>query len=778
MRLDTDAGACLAEIFISYARADKAIAKRVGKALKASGFDVWWDEQLPAHQSYSDIIEQRLREASAVVVLWSKEAVQSQWVRAEADFARSEGKLVQAQLDDTLPPMPFNQIQCAELQGWRGSRKHRGWAKLAQSVAAVAGEPLPAAEPSPAPQRFRLDRRIAVAAVALLLIVAGALVFAPRLLATDEPPIVAVLPFASMTASDDNFVNGIWEDTRQALSRNPQLTVIGRNSLQAMARDDLSPRQYRSRYGVDYLLDGSIRHSGDKLRFSVNLVRTRDGAQIWSESFDRQLEDVFALQAEIAREIEGRIRGRLAPGGGRLAEQIATSPQVYALYNDARAIVRKRDSPNMPTATRLLRRAIELDPNYAPAHATLALADRYTLPTAREVRPDQRLGPTHNARRAIALAPNLAIGHAALGRVLPPGPEAEAAIRRAVQIDPNDADSLAWLASVESAKGRTDAALELFVKAARIEPLSPDVVMGRLDLLLSLKRDSDVDRELGRLKQSGAVALNGLARMTVLQSRGEIAEAARVGLQAYRAASADERGLLGVLLATPLIQMQMDDVAFRVTPVPFFARLMWSNDPRAIPFITNLPMSPVEFWSSAPMTQLVSRNLVHHRRDRELVRLYDDGAGSPEKLLEGSNGPGNFIVSAPLVAMALIRVGRTDEAKALLALADQTATQRLSAPNRGSSTSIGQARIHAVQGRREQAAKALGQAVRDGWLGAVPVLPPELLHDPPFALLKDMPEFQKARAHILRYLARERAKLGPIDPEQVPMAPRQSAMTN
>jgi TolB-like protein/tetratricopeptide (TPR) repeat protein len=760
----------LAEVFISYARSDKASAKRVGKALEASGFDVWWDEQLPAHRSYGDIIEQRLREASAVVVLWSKESVRSQWVRAEADFARSEGKLVQAQLDDTLPPMPFNQIQCAELQGWRGSRKHRGWAKLAQSVAMVAGEPL--RQPSPDPRRLRLDKRMAFAAVALLLIVAGALIFALRPGATDEPPIVAVLPFESLTASDDNLVNGIWEDTRQALSRNPQLTVIGRNSVQAMARDDLDPRQYRSRYGVDYLLDGSIRHSGDKLRFSVNLVRTSDGAQIWSESFDRQIEDVFELQAEIAREIEGRIRGRLARGGGRLAEQIATSPQVYALYNDARAIVRKRDVPNMPAATQLLRRSIELDPNYAPAYATLALAQFNTIPAARERGPDQRHAPERYARRAIALAPNLAIGHAVLGLLLPPGSEAEAAIRRAVQIDPNDADSLAWLAWMESSSGRSAEALKLLNRAARIEPLSSDVVLGRLELLLSLKRDSDVERELERLDQSGAVALNGLARMTVLRSRGEIAEAARVGLQAYRAASPDERGLLGVLLATPLLQMQLDDVAFRVVPVLPFARLMWSNDPRAIPSILNLPMPAADFWSSAPMTQLMVRNLVHHRRDRELVRLYDEGAGSPERLLEGSDGVGNFIVNAPLVAMALLRVGRTDEAGALLALAEQKAAQRSSGPGQGPLTGIGQARIHAVQGRREDAAKALGQAVRDGWLGAVPVIPPELLHDPPLALLKDMPEFQKARAQILGYLARERAKLGPIDPEQVPMAPR------
>ncbi|HUG45883.1 MAG TPA: TIR domain-containing protein [Sphingomicrobium sp.] len=765
----------MSEVFISYARANEAVAKRVESGLKAAGFDAWRDDQLPAHRSYSEIIEQRLRGASAVVVLWSKEASQSQWVRAEADFARTEGKLVQARLDDTLPPLPFNQIQCADLSGWRGHRKHKGWAKLVESLSFSSSGEQPKSAQAAAARSLRVDRRSILAAVAaILLLIAGAVLLLPRLTGEgDGRPTVAVLPFASLTAGDENLVDGIWEDTRQALSRNPQLTVIGRQSAQVMAREELDPRQYRSRFGVDYLLDGSIRHAGDSLRFSVNLVRTEDGAQVWSESFDRQLQDVFALQAEIAREIEGRIRGRLARGGGTMAEHISTTPEVYALYNDARAIVHKIDVPNMPTATKLLRRAIELDPNYAPAYATLALALRHTIPPAREIRPDQRHEPGRNARRAIALAPNLAIGHAALGYVLPPGPEAEAAIRRAVALDPNNAAILSWLARVEQGKGRTDAALKLYDRAAKIEPLSSDVVIRRLQLLMLLKHDAEVERELERLKQSGSIALNGLARMTVLESRRDLSEAARVGLNAYKAAPPEERGLLGLLLGGPLIQLQKHELAFRVAPLPPFALFMWSNDPRALPFIDKLPMAPADFWASAPMTQLICRNLVHHRRDRDLIRLYKEGAGSPEKLAERIEHANQFLLTAPYVAMALRRTGEAAEADALIALADQKLAERLNDPmDRGPGSLVRLARIRAVQGRHAEAAKALTDAVRGGWLSSPPIITPELLHDPPLALLKDLPEFQRARAYILNYVARERAELGPIDPEQVPMAPR------
>ena len=100
----------MADVFISYARSDKAIATRVAKRLQAAGLDVWWDADLPAHRAYSEVIERNLDDAKAVVVLWSKTAAQSQWVRAEADFARNAGKLVQAAVDGSIPPLPFNQI--------------------------------------------------------------------------------------------------------------------------------------------------------------------------------------------------------------------------------------------------------------------------------------------------------------------------------------------------------------------------------------------------------------------------------------------------------------------------------------------------------------------------------------------------------------------------------------------------------------------------------------------------------------------------------------------
>src|SRR6516164_3858493 len=120
----------MADVFISYARSTEGAAHRVAEALRALGHRVWRDDELPAHRDYSEVIEERLRAAKAVVVLWSAEAVKSQWVRAEADLAREAGTLVQLSLDGAPLPMPFNRIQCADLRGWSGDAAAPGWKKV------------------------------------------------------------------------------------------------------------------------------------------------------------------------------------------------------------------------------------------------------------------------------------------------------------------------------------------------------------------------------------------------------------------------------------------------------------------------------------------------------------------------------------------------------------------------------------------------------------------------------------------------------------------------
>jgi tetratricopeptide (TPR) repeat protein len=155
----------MADVFLSYARLNAPQAERSAAELRLEGFSVWFDEKLPAHRAYSDVIEEELEAAKAVLVLWSSESVRSQWVRSEANRARETGRLVQVRFDDARLPMPFDQIQCADLRGWKGDPDAPGWRSVVESIAALAGEKEPSAQrppPTRGAQRFLTNRRSAL----------------------------------------------------------------------------------------------------------------------------------------------------------------------------------------------------------------------------------------------------------------------------------------------------------------------------------------------------------------------------------------------------------------------------------------------------------------------------------------------------------------------------------------------------------------------------------------------------------------------------------------
>ena len=127
----------MADVFLSYARPDSKTAGQIARKLSEAGHSVWFDQHLPAHRPYADVISAELESARAVVVLWSEPSVVSQWVRSEANRARELGKLVQARLDDARLPMPFDQIQCADLRNW-GGELSPGWASIVSSVKSLS----------------------------------------------------------------------------------------------------------------------------------------------------------------------------------------------------------------------------------------------------------------------------------------------------------------------------------------------------------------------------------------------------------------------------------------------------------------------------------------------------------------------------------------------------------------------------------------------------------------------------------------------------------------
>jgi len=129
----------MVDVFISYSRANQDVVRRLAEAVKRVGYTVWWDDELPPHRSYSEVITEKIAVAKAAIVVWSGGSIGSEWVRAEADLARNQKKLIQTALDDCMPPMPFNQIQFASLAGWDGEDDHPGWNKVKGSLSALCG---------------------------------------------------------------------------------------------------------------------------------------------------------------------------------------------------------------------------------------------------------------------------------------------------------------------------------------------------------------------------------------------------------------------------------------------------------------------------------------------------------------------------------------------------------------------------------------------------------------------------------------------------------------
>lgn len=169
----------MADVFISYCKPDAAAVRRLADAVRQLGYSVWWDDELPAHLSYSDVIADRIETARAAIVVWSESAAASQWVRAEADLARHQAKLIQASVDGRMPPMPFNQIQFAAIGDWRGEEEHPGWQKVKASLDALVGPRAPAAAaPPPPPPPHKWHKLLIAVIAAAFLFVAGAGLYA------------------------------------------------------------------------------------------------------------------------------------------------------------------------------------------------------------------------------------------------------------------------------------------------------------------------------------------------------------------------------------------------------------------------------------------------------------------------------------------------------------------------------------------------------------------------------------------------------------------------
>jgi TolB-like protein/Tfp pilus assembly protein PilF len=292
---------------------------------------------------------------------------------------------------------------------------------------------------------------------------------------------IAVLPFADLSPGKDQeyLGDGLAEELLGALSRIEGIRVPSRTSAFAFKGKETDIRTIGWKLGVEAVLEGSIRASGHRLRITAQLIGAADGFHLWSATYDRELEDVFAVQEEIARNIVRAIRGRIE-GGGALPGAREESPQVYSLYLKGRYFKEKRSREGLQKAIGYFREVIDRDPAHARAHA--GLADAYQLQVFYGFAP---IGATRGKARAavneaLAMDDRLAEAHASFASVLSwegDAVGAERAYRRAIELDPAYAQAHQWYASFLRHRNRLGEALREAEIALALDPLSMSVML-------------------------------------------------------------------------------------------------------------------------------------------------------------------------------------------------------------------------------------------------------------------------------------------------------------
>jgi adenylate cyclase len=343
------------DIFLSYNREDQGDARRFAEAFQAEGFDVWWDVTLRSGEAYDQVTEKALRDARAVVVLWSKKSVESRWVRAEATLAERNKTLVPAMIEPCDRPIMFELTQTADLAHWQGEREDRAWLAFLADVKRFVDKGGPG---TPAP-------------------VAGS---APS--STSPAKLsICVLPFANMSRDDEQeyFADGISEDIITDLSKVSALFVIARNTAFTFKGRSVDITQVARQLGVSHVLEGSVRKAGNRVRITAQLIDGASGGHVWADRWDRDLDDIFALQDEICQAIVGALKLKLLPKEKEAIEDRGTANlEAYDKYLRARALAYSAANVDeLHRARDAFYQVLAIDPDFALARGALALVYSY-----------------------------------------------------------------------------------------------------------------------------------------------------------------------------------------------------------------------------------------------------------------------------------------------------------------------------------------------------------------------------------------------------------------
>jgi eukaryotic-like serine/threonine-protein kinase len=321
------------------------------------------------------------------------------------------------------------------------------------------------------------DRFASAANLAAVLVAPRATELAPAIRADRS---VAVLPFANLSADPDNefFADGMTDEVINALAKVPGLRVVSRTSAFALKGKQLDVRAIGAQLNVQSVVEGSVRRAGRRLRLSAQLTNVADGYQLWSETFDRELEDVFAIQDELSRGIVSALQIRLlGTQGTALVKPPTDDLEAYTLYLKGRHFWNRRSEPDLWQGLDYFQQALARDPAYAPAYA--GVADSYAILGFYSALPPTQAFPEARraGRRALELDPTLGEALPALAYVAMyhdwDWAVAEREFRLAIALNPGYSTTHQWYGNYLAVMERFDESLSEFSRAIALDPLSP-----------------------------------------------------------------------------------------------------------------------------------------------------------------------------------------------------------------------------------------------------------------------------------------------------------------
>jgi TolB-like protein len=472
------------DIFLSYNREDQARAKLFAEGFEAQGFKVWWDVGLRTGEAYDEVTETALRTAKSVVVLWSKKSVQSRWVRAEATLADRNKTLVPCMIEACERPIMFELVQTAELSHWDGLPSDKAWLAFLGDVKRFVQNSAPAAQPN-------------ATTLQSLVQLQPALPGARAALPADRIG-VAVLPFIDLTSAKDrlSFLDGLGEELGATLHQLSGLAIASTGGVPRDPARDL--KTIAEALGVRYLLDGSVRGSGGRLRVTARLVAAESGAQIWQERYDGDQDDDFGLQERVAAGVAAQISNAIF--GADVARIQALAPNLRTAFEWQTiglllALDWRRESLDQARTCAL--ESLRIDPSFALGHALLGWIYSVMYQSSWNEDPAEtlRLGLEHSARALNAAERDSRVllwygsAHISFGRDLA---GVESMLAKAIVAAPGDVASRGLIGWVVMCRGgEPQRALDIVRDAVVRDPSSPSMsylLLGEAACLLLLRQ--------------------------------------------------------------------------------------------------------------------------------------------------------------------------------------------------------------------------------------------------------------------------------------------------